>query len=492
MQTLDSTIANVALPYMQGSLSASSDQISWVLTSYIIAAAIMTAPVGWIAGRIGLRRLFIIAMAGFTVASMLCGAAQTLPEMVLFRTIQGVFGAALVPLSQTIMIEIYPLEERGRAMAMWGMGVMIGPVIGPVLGGYLTEVYNWRYVFYVNLPFGILALAGMMAFLPRGETQRRFRFDGTGFAILGIALAAFQLFLDRGQDKDWFGSNEIVAYAVVGGLALYLFIVHMLTASEPLFPRAMFRDRNLVACFGIMFATAMILLATLSLLAPWLQTLAGYPVEAAGLTMGPQGAATMIGMQVSGRLYGRFDPRLIMATGVAMMTYSLMQMTHWTPDVAQMTVIENSAMRGAGLGLIFIPMNVLAFSTLRPELRAGGAAMMSLVRNVGSAVGVSVFTTLIARNTQTMHAVIASGVDAFNPALRGTRAGHVLDLATRQGVAAIDAIVGRQALIVAYLDDFKLMMLLAMPVCLLLLLLRVPRRSAPVAVDAADAASAAH
>src|SRR3984957_15939723 len=230
MQSLDSTIANVALPYMQGSLSASSDQITWVLTSYITAAAIMTAPVGWLSARFGLKRLYLISMIGFTGASMLCGVAETLPEMVAFRLLQGVFGAALVPLSQSTMLNIYPPEQRGSAMAIWGMGVMVGPILGPTLGGYLTEVYNWRWVFFVNLPFGILATVGMAAFLPATQPRTGMKFDWLRFGVFAMGIAGLQLMLDRGETQDWFGSTEIIIEAVTAGLGLYLFVVHMLTA----------------------------------------------------------------------------------------------------------------------------------------------------------------------------------------------------------------------------------------------------------------------
>ncbi len=236
MQALDQTIANVALPYMQGSLSATYDEITWVLTSYITAAAIMTAPVGWLASRFGRKYLFITCLVGFTITSMMCGAAQSLTQMVVFRLLQGVFGAALVPLSQSTMMDIYPIEQRGKAMAIWGVGVMVGPILGPTLGGYLTEMYNWRYVFYINLPFGILATLGLLFFMPRSFGNFNLRFDWIGFAVLSLGIGGLQMMLDRGQDQDWFTSTEIIAEAVLGGLGVYLFIVHMITAKKPFIP----------------------------------------------------------------------------------------------------------------------------------------------------------------------------------------------------------------------------------------------------------------
>ena len=505
MQALDSTIANVALPYMQGSLSATSDQITWVLTSYIVAAAIMTAPVGWLSARFGRKNLFLTCLVGFTVASMLCGVAQSLEQMVLFRLLQGMFGAALVPLSQATMLDIYPPEQRGSAMAIWGMGVMVGPILGPTLGGYLTEMYNWRWVFYVNLPFGILATMGMALFLPKGDSSGEMKFDWTGFAVLAIGIGAFQLMLDRGETLDWFGSREVVVEAVLAALGLYLFVVHMATSDRPFIAPAVFRDRNLVVSFVVMFSVGVLLLATSALLAPWLQTLANYPVEAAGLLLAPRGVGTMGAMMIAGRLSSRVDPRKIMAFGVLLLCTSLWGMTGWTPDVSQGTVIVNIIMQGAGIGFVFIPLQVVAFATLSPAVRTDGTALLSLFRNVGSAMGVSVTSTMLARNIQVMHANLAQGITPFNRALQG--GGWVQQMLNPVPGAApvvvpgglvntqmlnepfanavlLDSLINQQATIIAYLDDFKLMLLTSAPTVLLLFLLRRPERNSAAPADA--------
>ncbi len=475
MQALDSTIANVALPYMQGSLSATTDQITWVLTSYIVAAAIFTAPVGWLSARFGRKQLFLVCLVGFTAASMLCGVAQSLEQMVLFRLLQGVFGAALVPLSQATMLDIYPPEQRGSAMAMWGVGVMVGPILGPTLGGYLTDLYNWRWVFYVNLPFGVLATAGLMLFLPKTEGKSGFRFDFLGFGVLALGLGAFQLMLDRGQDQDWFGSREIIIEAVLAGLGIYLFVVHLLTAERPFIAPRLFRDRNLSASLAVMFAVGMILLASSALLAPWLQTLANYPVATAGLVMAPRGFGTMAAMMISGRLSSRVDPRGLMALGIALLTWSLWDMTGWTPDVDSTRVIWVIIVQGAGLGFVFIPLQVIAFATLPAELRTDGTSLLSLLRNVGSAVGVSASSALLARNIQINHAELAAGITPFNQALHGRGVvAHLLAPGTAKGAAMLDGIINQQASIIAYLDDFKAMMLVTAPAALLLFLMRRP------------------
>jgi len=495
MQALDSTIANVALPYMQGSLAATSDQITWVLTSYIVAAAIMTAPVGWLAARFGRKNLFIVCLVGFTVASMLCGIAQSLTEMVLFRLLQGVFGAALVPLSQATMLDIYPPAQRGSAMALWGMGVMVGPILGPTLGGYLTELYNWRWVFYVNLPFGVIATLGIITFLPKAPTQSELKFDWTGFGVLALGIGALQVMLDRGETKDWFGSSEIIIEAVLAGIGLYLFVVHLLLAKKPFISPAIFKDRNFTASLLVMFSVGMVLLATSALLAPWLQNLGGYPVETAGLIMAPRGLGTMAAMLVAGRLSSRVDPRLLMALGIVLMSFTLWQQTGWTPAVSQWTLIVNTVVQGAGLGFVFIPLQVIAFATLPVQYRTDGTSLLSLFRNVGSAIGVSITFSLLARNTQVAHANLTERITPFNRALQGGAAQYMLNPATGAGgtgvpgavanlqmlhplsahATLLDALINQQAAMIAYLDDFKFLLLTTLPTLLLLLLMSRPK-----------------
>jgi DHA2 family multidrug resistance protein len=475
MQALDSTIANVALPYMQGSLSASYDQITWVLTSYITAAAIMTAPVGWLSSRFGLKRLFLVSLFGFTVTSMACGIAGSLPEMVLFRILQGVFGAALVPLSQSTMLNIYSPEQRGSAMAVWGMGVMVGPILGPTLGGYLTELYDWRWVFFVNLPFGIAAIAGLWAFLPATEPRAGLRFDWFGFSVLALGLGGLQMMLDRGETLDWFASREVIIEAIVAGLGFYMFIVHMCTARRPFLAPAVFKDRNLAVGLLVMFAVGMVLLAVSALLAPWLQELANYPVEEAGLVMAPRGIGTMMAMLVAGRLANKVDPRILMAIGILVLTWSLYQMTGWTPAVSQMSMIVNTIIQGAGLGLVFVPLQVIAFATLPSALRTEGTALINLSRNVGSAIGISVTEALLSYNGQTEHSVLSGSVTGLNRAFDASPAVHALLPTTQHGAEVLNAMVNYQSQIIAYGDDFKLMMLTALPMLLLLPLMRRPR-----------------
>ena len=471
LQSLDQTIANVALPYMQGSFSASFDEITWVLTSYITAAAIMTAPVGWLAARFGRKHLFIGCIIGFTIASMLCGAAQSLPQIVAFRLLQGMFSAALVPLSQATLLDIYPVERRGFAMAIWGMGVMIGPIMGPTLGGYLTEYYDWRWVFYINLPFGLLAAAGLLIFMPSGRETDGSRFDWLGFAVLSAGIGGLQLMLDRGQDQDWFASREIIVEAILAGLGLYLFIIHLFSARQPLLRPILFRDINFLSGLVLMFAVGTLLVSSLALMTPWLQLMSNYPVETAGLIMAPRGLGNLVAIMISGRLSTRLDPRYLTGIGLVLLCWSFYIMTGWTPDIDEDTLILTIILQGFGLGLVFMPLQILAFATLAPVLRTEGAALFALLRNIGAAIGVSVTSTILARNTQALHEVIGADVTPFNRALASISA---FNPGTPHGAALIDQVVNRQASIIAYANDYVLLICTTLPAVLLLFLMRRP------------------
>jgi MFS transporter, DHA2 family, multidrug resistance protein len=459
MQALDTTIANIALPYIQGSVSASQDQINWVLTSYIVAAAIMTPPTGFLAGRFGRKRLFLVAVAGFTVASMLCGMAQSLEQIVLFRILQGMFGAALVPLSQSVLLDIYPKERQGFAMALWGIAVMVGPVLGPVLGGWLTENYTWRWVFYINLPIGALTFLGIITFLQETEQNAGAKLDWFGFGTLSLAIGALQVLLDRGEQLDWFGSGEIWIEAIVAASAFYLFLAHTFTADEPFVRPALFRDRNFAAGTLFIFIVGVTYLASLALLTPYLQNLMNYPIVTAGLVMGPRGIGTMGAMLIVGRLVGRVDTRLLLAVGLGLTAWSLYEMTGWTPDVSQATIIGNGMIQGAGLGFLFVPLSAVTLGTLPPEQRTEGAGLYNLARNIGSSVGISVVTSLLTQNTQANHADIVQHVTAVNRVFENPTIAQFWNPATDAGRAALDAMITRQAQIIAYIDDFKLMMI---------------------------------
>jgi DHA2 family multidrug resistance protein len=476
MQVVDTTIANVALPHMQGSLAATQDQIGWVLTSYIVAAAIATPATGWLASELGRKHLLTISIAGFTIASVLCGIATNLDQMVAFRLLQGLFGAALVPISQSTLLDSFPREKHGAAMALWGMGIMVGPILGPPLGGWLTESYSWHWVFLINVPVGVLALFGVLASMPVDE-HRPSRFDARGFAFLAIGIAAMQLMLDRGNDKDWFGSVEIQVELALSVLGFYLYWVHWRERQRPFVDIGLLRDRNFGVANLFIFVIGVVLFATMALLPPYLQTLMNYPVITTGLLLAPRGMGTMVSMMVVGRLMARgFDPRIIVAVGIVLTTYSLWMMTGFSADMPMGPVVSSGIVQGLGLGLIFVPVSTLAYATLPMAARTEAAGIYSLVRNIGSSIGISIVFTLIARNTQWNHAELAARLTPFGT----TPLPGIWNPSSVTGLAALNAEVTRQAAAIAYIDDFWLMMWLTLATLPLLVLFRVPQqRRAP-------------
>ncbi|HWA85593.1 MAG TPA: DHA2 family efflux MFS transporter permease subunit [Opitutus sp.] len=473
MQALDTTIANVALPYMQSSLSASQDQINLVLTSYIVTAAIMMPATGWMASRWGRKNFFLISVVGFTATSVLCGMAATLDEMVIFRLLQGIFGAPLVPLSQAVLLDEYPREQHGPAMALWGVGVMVGPILGPMLGGWLTEYYNWRWVFYINLPVGVLTMLGLSAYMKRTEPTPGLFFDWFGFLTLAFAIGALQMMLDRGEQLQWFDSPEIILEAACVGLCSYLFVVHNLTADQPFLDLRLFRDRNFITGIIFIFVIGVILLATLALLAPFLQTLLGYPVLDAGILLAPRGVGTMVAMLIVGRLMTKVDARWLVALGLVLTALALWQMSRWSLDVTRSMLVSTGIIQGLGLGFIFIPMSVITFSSLPHDLRTAGTALFSLSRNIGSSIGISVMIYLLGQTTHKVHAILAAHIEPFRAPLQHLPA--MLNPASVRGRALLDVLVTRQATLIAYLGDFFIMFVIALLALPLVLLMRHPR-----------------
>jgi DHA2 family multidrug resistance protein len=441
------------------------------LTSYIVAAAIATPLTGFLTARLGLKRLFIVSVVGFTVASMLCGMAQSVTEIVLFRWLQGLFGAALVPLSQTVLLNINPPERHGSAMAAWGMAVMAAPILGPVLGGWLTEDYSWRWVFYINLPIGVLTFIGMIVFLPAGRSARA-RLDWTGFVSLSIAIAALQVMLDRGQELDWLSSKEIVAEAIIAASAFYVFLVHIFTAREPFLRPALFRDRNFTA--GVLFVAivGLTFYASLALQPPYLQDLMNYPVITAGFVMGPRGIGTMGAMMIVGKLMGRADTRLLLAVGLGLSAWSFYLMTGWTPDVSSWTVIWVGVIQGVGLGFLFTPLSVVSLATLPPSVRPEGAGFYNLARNVGSSIGISIVGALLTRTTQANHAALTQYVTAVNRQFGNPVVAQTLNPFTPSGRAALDALITQQSQVIAYIDDYKFLMIATLAVIPLLVVFK--------------------
>jgi MFS transporter, DHA2 family, multidrug resistance protein len=475
MQTLDSTIANVALPHMQGSFSVAQDEVTWVLTSYIVAAAIGTPLTGWLATNFGTKRLLLGSMAGFTVASVLCGLAGSIYQIVAFRFVQGICGAALVPLAQTILLNIYPREKAGGAMAIWGAGVMLGPIIGPTLGGWLTDAYNWRWVFYINVPIGIIAFLTLAKFAQESPTHRR-GFDFFGFAMLSLAVGTLQLMLDRGGLKDWFSSNEILIELGIALAAFWVFLVHCATSANPFVTLGLFKDRNFSSGNVLMFLVSLVIYSSTALLPTLLQVVLNYPVVSAGVLMTPRGFGTVFSMLLVGKLTNRFDARLLMLIGFLISAYSFWIPSGWSLDVDWLPITLAGVGQGIGMGLVFVPLSLVTFGTLPQSHRNEATALFSLIRNVGGSIGISLAESYLARTSQATHEAIASTVTPYNQSLWDPSIAAIWNLHTTQGLAAINAEVTQQASMIAYLHCFALMAAICVVMIPMLLIMRHVRQ----------------
>lgn len=477
MQILDTTIANVALPHMQTSLGATADSVTWVLTSYILATAVAIPVTGWLADRVGGRNLFLFAIISFTISSALCGLATSLTEMVLFRFIQGISAAFINPLSQAFMLDINRPSQHGRAISIWGMGIMIGPILGPVLGGYLTENYDWRWVFFINIPIGIVTTLMFLALLPRKASTGR-RFDLFGFSMIAIGLASLQLLLDRGHQEDWFDSWEICIEAGVAIAAFWVYLVHQFTSRRPLFDRELITDRNLITALAFMTVVGVVMFASMALLPPMMQILYGYPVLDAGLLMAPRGVGVLISMGIAGQLQGRMDMRGPMMIGASIAAYSLYMMAGWSLDTGWQEMAFVGFIQGLGMGMVFIPINLLAFATLDSKYRTDGASLLNLFRNIGASISIAALTSLLARNTQVSHSdlvghITDSSLSAIDPTM-AERLGPYGDAA----MMAVNGEVTRQAAMIAYVDDYWVMMWITIFAIPLLALMRPPKKGA--------------
>lgn len=463
--TIDTTIANVALPHMQGALAATQDQISWVLTSYIVASAIMIPPSGYLAAKFGRQRMLLWCIGGFLVASMLCGAATSLSQIVLFRILQGAFGAAISPLGQALVMDHFSMEKRGQVLSIWGMGTMLGPVIGPSLGGYLTETFDWRWVFYINLPLCLLALIGIVTTIPKTKSKNEQPFDFFGFGLVSLFIGALQLMLDRGHSLNWFQSLEIIIEGTVAGLCLYLFTVHMFTTKHPFIEPRLFKDRNLLAGLLLVTLTQIVMMGQMALLPNYLQQLMHIPVDTTGYLLMPRGIASIVGMALTAPLIARVHARYLMIFGLALMGFAMYDMSRINLNVSNQTIVLIGLQQGFGMSFLMAPMTTAVFATLHPGLRAEGASMYSLMRNMGGSVGISLFFTRIAQETQINHQRIGENITSFTESLPSA-----WDWNNTAGAMTLDAEITRQAASIAYLDMYLVMavfMLALIPLCLL-------------------------
>jgi DHA2 family multidrug resistance protein len=462
MQTLDSTIANVALPFMQGSLSASLDQINWVLTSYIVAAAIMTAPVGWMAARYGRKRLFVTCTGTFTIASIMCGLSQDLTQLVIFRLMQGAAGAALIPLSQSVVIDLYPAHERPKAQAIFGMGIMMGPIMGPTLGAFLTDAYSWHWVFLVNVPFGLIATFGLLTFMEESPPNTSLKFDWFGFAALALGIGALQLALDRGEHVGWFDSNEIILYAILSAVGAYYFAAHSLTTREPFIRFDLFKDRNFASACIFHAVTSGVLMSTMALVSPFLQNVGGHPVLSAGMILSSRGVGTFCSMTLVRYSMGYVEARTTLLIGLGLTAYTLYLMSDFTNDTAAGTIFFVGALQGFAFGIVFVSVNTVAFLTLPDNMRTYGASFQTLVRNVAGSFGISVMIAQLTDGARRTRAELGDFVNPFNDALKMPDVASTLNTATDSGRMLIDQMLNMQALIIAYANDFRMLTLLAL------------------------------
>ena len=478
VQILDSTIANVAIPHMQTSLGATIDSITWVLTSYILATAVAMPATGWLADRVGSRRLFLASVGGFILASMLCGIATNLTQMVLFRIMQGICAAFIGPLSQTILLDINPPEKAPRAMQIWGMGIMVAPIFGPMIGGWLTESYNWRWVFYINLPIGIPTMAILWWLLPSRPISDR-KLDIFGFAMLALGLASFQLMLDRGQHEDWFESWEIILELGVSIAAFWMFAVHSMTTKKPLFDPAMVGNRNFLSALMFGALIGLMMFGIFALLPPMMQSIYGYTVYDTGVLLAPRGIGILVGMVFAGKLINMLDIRWIIFTGFSIVAASMWMMTGWSIEMGASNFIIVGLLQGFGMGLTFMPTNVVAFSTLPPSMRTDASSLLYLARSLGGSLGISISITMLTRNIQISHEELGSRITAssftmIDPAT-ADRWGSMGDAALR----ILDLEVNRQAAMIAYLSDFQLLLYIILAILPLVLLLKPVKPGLP-------------
>jgi DHA2 family multidrug resistance protein len=485
MEVLDTTVVNVSLPHIAGSLSATIDEATWVITSYLVANAMILPITGWLANYFGRKRLLMMSVTGFTIASVLCGLAPTLPLLIVFRIIQGAAGGALQPLSQAVLLESFPPDQRGKAMGFWGQGIVVAPIIGPVLGGWLTDTYSWRWVFYINIPFGIasIIMTTLFIFDPPYIKRASSRIDYWGMGMLAVGIGALQVMLDKGQEKDWFSSHWIVGLLVVAVVFLVAFIVRELRTEHPVVSLRVFKDRTYSTGVFLMTLLGFVLYGSLVLLPIWLQTLLGYPAVQAGIAMAPRGIGSFIGMTLIGRVMHKFDPRKFLAGGLLVGAATLYQLSRMNLDAGYWDFFWPQFVQGISLAMLFVPLTTIAMSNIARENMGNATSLFNLLRNLGGGIGIAGVTTMVARFQQTHINMLGANVTAYNPqtrALMGNlRAGFMAHgaaagLARRQSYVAVFGMIERQATILSYIDVFQLLALIFLLMVPLVLIMKRP------------------
>ena len=468
MEVLDTSVANVALPHIAGNLSATSEEATWVLTSYLISNAIILPATSWIGKYIGRKRFLIICIVIFTVASALCGAAPNLTVLIIARILQGMGGGALQPIAQSVLLESFPPAKRGAAMALYGMGIVVAPIIGPTLGGWITDNYSWRWIFYINLPVGLVAAFMANTFVedpPYLKDQKPGKIDYTGFGLMALGLGAMELTLDLGQQRDWFESPLIIFTTAVCVLSLISFVVWELLTPEPIVNLKVFLNRNFAVGCAMIASVGVVLYGSTALLPLFLQTLLGYPAVESGLAVSPRGVGSIVSMMVVGRLIGKVDPRYLITFGFAVLAFSTWMFTGINLYIAQSNIVYPMVISGFAMGFVFVPLTTMSMATL-PQREIGNASgVYNLMRNAGGSIGIAIMTTLLARNAQIHQSVLTTHTTQYDPAFQqsyqqiynGFLASFDPITASQMAYQTIYGMVARQAAVLAYIDDFWLL-----------------------------------
>lgn len=486
VQVFDTSIVSIALRQMQGELSATQDQIAWVLTSYLITLSVFTPLWGAIGGTFGRKRLLLIGVAGFTLFALLSGLSTTLEELLVFRALQGLFGAALLPLAMSTLLSIYPREDFGVAMAWWGVGVMFGPVFGPTIGGYVVEYFNWRWAFYIDIPIGLVALTTVTFMVPNTGQKSSRPFNYFGFLMLAISIAALQFILDRGDRMQWFQSWLIVVLALVGCAAFWMFLVNSLTSPAPFIDPAIFRDRNYLGGTVLRALFGVLLFGTLVLVPPFVQEMGGYSVLDSGFIMAPRGAGTMLASFLVGYIVKWVDPRKIIGTAMLVIAATMWQLSTFTEDIDLTVITANNFLQGLAFGAFVVPLNSVAFTTLTPELRDAGTSFYALLNNIGRGFGVAIFSTFLAVASQSNHAHLSEVLRPGNAVLRHLHMPDAWNMDTVAGLATLERLVARQGKLMAYIADFQLLAIVIAACVPVLLFMNDPHKAKrPTATAAA-------
>jgi MFS transporter, DHA2 family, multidrug resistance protein len=486
MEVLDTTVVNVSLPHIAGSLSVTIDEATWALTSYLVANAIILPMTGWLASMFGRKRLLMLSVVGFTASSFLCGLAPTLPLLITFRIMQGATGGCLQPLSQAVLLEAFPPYDRGKAMGFWGFGIVVAPILGPVLGGWLTDNYSWRWVFYINIPVGIASIVMTRMFIfdpPYLRTERR-RIDYWGIGMLAVGIGALQFVLDKGQEDDWFSSRLITMLALLSAATLIALVIHELTTEDPVVDLRVFKVRSYAVGVFLMTVVGFVLYGSIVLLPIMLQTLLGYPPLQAGLAMAPRGIGSFVMMPVTGLMTGRFDARKLLTTGLLIGGGTLLWLSRLNLQAGYWDIFWPQLIQGAGMSLLFVPLTTVSMDPIPRERMGNATSLFNLMRNIGGSVGIATTGTMIARHNQSTTALLAANVTAYNPAAQSMlaqmqaafmAAGADATTATTRAYAAMFGLVQRQAAMTSFVGIFQLLGVLFIALVPLVLLMQRPR-----------------